>query len=259
MEQALQKYRSMARSAQTAQTTERQVTRDELITEYAPLIKKVACKIAVRLPHSVELDDLISSGVLGLMDAIDKFDPSKSTNFKTYAEIRIRGAILDELRSLDWVPRSVRQKLSRLEAAYTSLEQSFGRAPSDEEVAQSLGIDVVDLLDMLGKVHPISVVSFEDLGLGTEREQRDFLQCIRDENVADPQTRLRYSRIRKSLGEAIETLPQKQRVVISLYYLEALNLKEIGKILGVTESRVSQLHSQAVILLRTNVKQALFN
>jgi RNA polymerase sigma factor FliA len=256
MEQALLKYRSMAL---TAAATEQKATRDELITEFAPLIKKVACKIASRLPHSIELDDLISSGVLGLMDAIDKYDPQKSTNFKTYAEIRIRGAILDELRSLDWVPRSVRQKLSRLEAAYTNVERTSGRAPLDEEIASAMGIEVKDLFELLGKVHPISVVSFEDLGLGTEREQRDFLQCIKDENTADPQTRLRFSRIRKSLVEAIEVLPEKQRVVISLYYFEDLNLKEIGKILGVTESRVSQLHSQAVIFLRTSCKQALFN
>ncbi|MBM4319253.1 MAG: FliA/WhiG family RNA polymerase sigma factor [Deltaproteobacteria bacterium] len=238
---------------------QRSVSREELIARYLPLIKKVARKVANRLPQSVELDDLVSSGVPGLIDAIDKYDPQKSTNFVSYAEIRIRGAILDELRSLDWVPRSVRQKLSRLEATYTTLEQRYGRNPSDEEVSEAMGLEVEEFNDLLGKVHPITVVSFEDLGLGTERDQRDFLQCVRDESDTDPQSKVRYNRIRKTLAEAIELLPEKHRVVISLYYYEDLNLKEIGKVLGVTESRVSQLHSQAVLMLRGNLKQALFH
>lgn len=230
--------------------------RNELIERFAPLVHKVARKIAARLPQSVEIDDLIGSGVPGLIDAVDRFDPSKGASFSSYAEIRIRGAILDELRSLDWVPRSVRAKLARVEAVYAALEQDLGRSPTEEEAAVALGIDTDTLLEFLGRMHPISVVSFEDLGLGTEREQRCFLQSVRDEGEQDIQTRLRLGRLRRCLTEAIEALPEKQRIVISLYYYEDLNLKEIGKILGVTESRACQLHTQAVLTLRRSLEHS---
>ncbi len=233
--------------------------RAELITRYVPLIRKVANQLAMRLPPSVEYDDLVSSGVLGLISAIDRYDPTKGTNFKSYAEIRIRGAILDELRSLDWVPRSVRQRVSKLHAVYGRLEQELGRKPTDKEVAGRLGLPLGEFYALLNRSHPMSIVSFEDLGIGGDQEQRDFLDCLKDESAVDPHVKLKLNRVRAALTHAIEQLPDRQRTVLSLYYFEDLNLREIGKILGVTESRISQIHTQAINNLRKSLKRSLLN
>ena len=253
MANALPRYHQMSRTA----APDAAVTRDDLLREYAPLVRRVAYKIAARLPHSVEVDDLISTGVLGLIDAVKKFDPAKSNNFRSYAEIRIRGAILDELRHMDWVPRSVRQRAGEIESAYLKLQRERGRPVSDAEVAEHLGLELDAFHALVDRVKPMTVVSFEDLNVGGAGEQRNVLACIKDEREPDPHSQLLHERLREGLEGALDELPEKQRLVLSLYYFEDLNLKEIGRILGVTESRISQLHSMAVLQLRGQLRSSL--
>ena len=232
-------------------------SRNELVERYAPLVKVVASKIAQRLPPSVELDDLISAGIIGLLDAIDKYDAEKSNNFRRYAEIRVRGAILDELRSLDWVSRSVRRQASKIGTIEKSMKQKLGRQPSEEEMADELGLDTEGYRELLNKLKPVLVVSFEDLGTGGDNERRNFDDFIKDPRAISPHEQAYFTKVRRVLGEIIEKLPEKQRIVISLYYFEDMNLKEIGKVLDVTESRISQLHSQAVKNLNLKLKKRL--
>ncbi len=231
--------------------------RNALIEKYAPMIKHLALKIASRLPSHIELEDLINSGVIGLMDAIDKFDPSKGVRFETYAEFRIRGAILDELRAQDWVSRSVRQKANLLSRTYAELEQKLGRAATDEEVMRTLGIDREGFHKLLTMVRSISVVNWEDIS-GREKVDDD-----RSEPASglwtgqDPARDVAVSRIRRELEKAIETLPEMERVVVALYYYADLNMKEIGQVLDITESRISQIHTKAVLRLRGKLLQTL--
>jgi RNA polymerase sigma factor for flagellar operon FliA len=229
--------------------------KDKLILEYAPLIKFIAQKIAVRLPSNIELDDLISSGVIGLMDAIEKYDPSRDNKFKTYAEFRIRGAILDELRAQDWVPRSVRDKSKMLDRATLELESSLGRSASEEEVAGKLGISMDEYFDLLNQVRPISVLSIDDAATFSNVDKKSILNILEGCKLNNPLTQLNLKSVKEVVAKAIEDLPERQRLVLSLYYYEDLNLKEIGKILRVTESRVSQLHAQAISRLRAKLAQ----
>lgn len=231
--------------------------RDQLIMDYAPLIRFVAQRISARLPSNIEIDDLISAGVIGLMDAIEKYDPSRDNKFKTYAEFRIRGAILDELRSQDWVPRSVRDKAKRIERAYIELEQKYGRAVTDTELSTALGMTLEEYYDMISKVKAVSLLSVDELTIHNQHEKRSLLESLENVNSKNPFIQLKSKSIRKLLINNIEQLPEKQKLVLSLYYYEELNLKEIGKILEVTESRVSQLHTQAVDKLRSKLKVEL--
>ena len=231
------------------------VPRDILIERYAPLAKVVASKIAARLPSSVELDDLISAGVIGLIDAIDKYDAEKSNNFKKYAEIRIRGAILDELRAMDWVSRTVRRQSAKLDTAQRRLRVDLGRDASDQEMAQELGVDLDQYFELLHKLQPVLLISFEDLGVNQDGEKRSFAQYLKDHKAADPSVVVHFRRLRHMLGEMVEQLAEKQRIVITLYYFESMNLKEIGKVLDVTESRISQLHAAAVRNLKQKVRR----
>jgi RNA polymerase sigma factor for flagellar operon FliA len=225
--------------------------RDQLIMDYSPLIRFVAQRIASRLPSNIDIEDLISSGVIGLMDAIDKYDPSRDNKFKTYAEFRIRGAILDELRSQDWVPRSVRDKAKRLDRTAADLEQKFGRKATDDELSQALGMPIDDFFDMNAKVKGVQLLSIDDFG-GTNgnAERRSLLDSLENPNSKNPFTQLRNASARDILRRHIDELPEKQKLVLQLYYFEDLNLKEIGRILEVTESRVSQLHTQAIEKLK---------
>ncbi len=231
--------------------------RDQLIMDYAPLIRFVAQRIASRLPSNIDIDDLISAGVIGLMDAIEKYDPSRDNKFKTYAEFRIRGAILDELRSQDWVPRSVRDKAKRIERTYAELEQRFGRAVTDAELSEALGIDLDEYHDMVSKVKAVALLSVDDLTLPYQHERKSLLESLESSSTKSPFSQLKSKSVRKILMSNIEELPEKQKLVLSLYYYEDLNLKEIGRILEVTESRVSQLHTQAVERLRLKLKSVL--
>lgn len=230
-------------------------TRDKLVLEYAPLIKYIAQKIAARLPANIELDDLISSGVIGLMDAMDKYDASRDNKFKTYAEFRIRGAILDELRAQDWVPRSVREKAKLLERCYSKIEQRKGRQATDEEVCQELGITQNEYHDLLNQVRSVSLLSFDDISHFSKADKRTIHGAgEHGMRVSTPFSEVNVASIKKLISDAIHDLPEKQRLVLSLYYYEDLNLKEIGRVLDVTESRVSQLHTQAIIRLKARLK-----
>ncbi|MBC7533148.1 MAG: FliA/WhiG family RNA polymerase sigma factor [Oligoflexus sp.] len=231
--------------------------RDQLIMDYAPLIRFVAQRIAARLPSNIDIDDLISAGVIGLMDAIEKYDPSRDNKFKTYAEFRIRGAILDELRSQDWVPRSVRDKAKKIEKTYAELEQKFGRAVTDEELSAALGIQLDEYYDMVSKVKAVTLLSIDELSGPNQQDRKSLLECLENVSSKNPFTQLKSKGIRDLLVKHIDELPEKQKLVLSLYYYEDLNLKEIGRILEVTESRVSQLHTQAVEKLRSKLKPIL--
>ncbi len=228
---------------------------DEIVREYAPMIKYVANRIALRLPPHIEVDDLISVGVLGLIDAIEKYDPSRGAKFKTYAEFRVRGSILDELRSLDWVPRSVRQKASEVDQASRRLQGQLGRPPEDEELAEELGVSLDDFFTTLNDTRSMPMLSLDDLGIAKDSgEQQSLLDCLAGKSDADPHMQLRLTELKQIIAKAIDTLPEKERLMISLYYYEELTMKEIGEVLSITESRVSQIHSKAVFRLRTKLR-----
>lgn len=231
--------------------------KDKLVVEYAPLIKFIAQKIAVRLPSNIELDDLVSSGVIGLMDAIDKYDPTRDNKFKTYAEFRIRGAILDELRAQDWVPRSIRDKAKLLDKTMVTLEAELGRIPTDEEVAKALNVNIDEFHEMLNQVRPVSLLSIDESQTFSNVDKKSILNILEGCKLHNPFNQLNLKTVKDIVTQAIEELPERQRLVLSLYYYEDLNLKEIGKVLRVTESRVSQLHAQAVSRLRNKLAQTL--
>lgn len=247
----------MANVARKYKTPARKVdkrTKEKLILEYAPLIKFIAQKIAVRLPSNIEFDDLVSSGVIGLMDAIDKYDPSRDNKFKTYAEFRIRGAILDELRAQDWVPRSVREKAKSLERVHMRLEQALGRIPTEDELTTELKMTKEEYFSLLNQVKSVSILSLDEAGSFNSSDRKSILSLIESCKIPSPIAQLNIKAVKEIVTKAIESLPEKQRLVLSLYYYEDLNLKEIGRVLSVTESRVSQLHTQAVLWLRRKLR-----
>lgn len=231
--------------------------RNELILTYTPLIKYIASRLASRLPPHISIDDLTSCGIIGLIDAIDKFDLSKNVQFKTYAEFRIKGAMLDELRSLDWVPRSVRRKITDLEKAYADLEKKLGRPATDEEVAESLRMNMDGFHKLLDET---KTVSFMDIELLRQKNSNSVLPetsetYLFDDN--DPFSAINLSQIRDVLAKSIGELPEKEKLTVSLYYFDELTMKEIGHILGYTESRISQMHSKAMLRLRSKLKKEL--
>ena len=230
--------------------------KEQIVLEHTPLIRYIVNRIAVRLPSHIDLDDLHNTGVIGLMDAIEKYDPDKNCKFKTYAEFRIKGAILDQLRSLDWVPRSVRQKSRRLERAYGEVEQRLGRSASEEEVADSLGLQIDKFHELLNQVRGISLVNLEEIrGSGPDGDRNgSFADIVEDVHSENPFASLKLQEMKEIIGDTIATLPEKERLVVSLYYYEDLNMKEIGSILGITESRVCQIHTKAVLRLRSKLK-----
>ncbi|MGZ5278724.1 MAG: FliA/WhiG family RNA polymerase sigma factor [Pseudobdellovibrionaceae bacterium] len=247
---AVKKYKDEPRKIQPTE-------KDKLVLEYAPLIKFIAQKIAVRLPSNIELDDLISSGVIGLMDAIDKYDPTRDNKFKTYAEFRIRGAILDELRAQDWVPRSIRDKAKLLDKTMANLEADLGRIPTDDEVAKTLNVSIDEFHELLNQVRPVSLLSIDESQTFSNVDKKSILNILEGCKLNNPFNQLNIKSVKDIVTQAIEELPERQRLVLSLYYYEDLNLKEIGKVLRVTESRVSQLHAQAVSRLRNKLAQTL--
>jgi RNA polymerase sigma factor for flagellar operon FliA len=230
--------------------------RDALIQQYTPLIKYIASRIAMRLPPNVILDDLISAGVIGLIDAIEKYDPNRNTQFKTYAEFRIKGAILDELRSLDWVPRSVRKKFHRIEAAYTKLQKDTGRPARDDEVAAELGVDMEEFHRLLDASRAVSLLSLDGAGsFAANLSRDDVVDVVAGTKGEDPAEALGLSELRDEVAKAIESLPVKERYVVSLYYYEELTMKEIGEVMGYTESRISQMHTKAMFRLRSKLRE----
>ena len=227
---------------------------EDLILKYAPLIKYIANRIAARLPMHIDIQDMINSGVLGLMDAIEKFDPDKGVKFETYAEYRIKGSILDSLRAMDWVPRSVRKVATILENTYAELEKRLGRPATDEEVATAMDVGVEKLHKIVNRVSNVSMVSLER-DTKNSNTKHSLLDRLISEDNETPFDRLDVAELRDMLANNIERLPEKERVVISLYYYNELTMKEIGKILKLTESRVSQIHTKAVIRLRGKLRK----
>ena len=229
--------------------------RERLILHYAPLVKYVAGRIGAGLPHSVEQADLVSNGMFGLMDALEKYDPGREVKFETYAIPRIRGAIIDELRAMDWVPRSVRFKAREVDKANAELEGRLGREPTDGEVAQQLGVSLEDLHEMVTQISLVSVMALEETigGGGEDGESRSLLDTLADVAGGDPTAALEGQEMRSMLSHAISGLSEREKVVVTLYYFEGLTLAEIGEILGVTESRVCQIHTKAVGSLRTGL------
>jgi RNA polymerase sigma factor for flagellar operon FliA len=235
--------------------------RELFIRQYAPLVKYVAGKVAVGMPHSVEFDDLVGFGVFGLLDAIEKFDPDKNVKFKTYAVTRIRGAIFDELRSIDWVPRSVRQKTREVEEAIGSLEAQLGRTATDQEIADSMRMSESEFIKTMMKISGTSILSLNDVWFsGDENDKVSIGEGIESPVSLNPDVIVEKDEIRRVIVEAIEDLPDKEKKILVLYYYEDLTLKEIGKVLDVTESRVSQLHTKAILRLRaklTNIRKGI--
>ncbi len=234
------------------------VKRNELINTFTPIIKYIASRMAHKLPSHISPDDLVSCGIIGLIDAIDKFDVKKEVQFKTYAEFRIKGAMLDELRALDWMPRSVRRKISELETAYAKLEKVLGRPATDEEVAESLDIDLEKFYKLLDET---KTVSFMDIDLlrkkATVPVDSSLAESLFHGDQEDPFTIITLSQLRNLMGHAISELPKNEKLTVSLYYFDELTMKEIGQVLGYTESRISQMHSKAMLRLRNKLKQAL--
>ncbi len=228
-----------------------QELRDYFVIKYAPLVKYVAGKISMGMPQNIEFDDLVSYGVFGLIDAINKFDPNRGIKFKTYAMTRIRGAIFDELRSIDWIPRSIRQKAKQIEQVIADLENKLGRTVEDEEIAQELGVSADQFQSLLNKLSGTSMLSLNDIWyLGDDSDELSILETLEAPDNMNPDVLIEKEEIRDYIIDAIKKLPDKEKKVIVLYYYEDLTLKEIGEVLDVTESRVSQLHTKAIMRLR---------
>jgi RNA polymerase sigma factor for flagellar operon FliA len=229
------------------------VYRDQLITEYLPYVKRIVQRLAVHLPSTVDVDDLMNVGVIGLIQAVDRYDPRRDNKFMTYAIFRIKGAVLSELRARDFLSRSNRRKIRELETAYLRLEQKLGREADDEEVASELGVDLEQVY-RTKQMSSISFISLEELGVSSRDEKEKLLSYLVN-NEDDALSITKLKELKKALVEAIRQLPEKERLVISLYYQDELTMKETGKALGITESRVSQIHSQAILHLRAKLRK----
>lgn len=236
--------------------------RDRLIRQYMPLVKHVAGRLSVGMPDCVEYDDLVGFGQFGLLDAINKYDPSKNVKFKTYAVTRIRGSIFDELRELDWVPRSVRQKSREIEDTIVELEAKLGRTATDSEVAEKMGVSITEYQNMIMKIGGTSVLSLNDVWYsGDDSEHMSIGDSIESPKSLNPDVIVEREDVKRILFQAINELPKNEKMVIVLYYHEDLTFKEIGKVLNVSESRISQLHSNANVRLRaklTSIKKGIF-
>lgn len=226
------------------------LNKDQLVTRFAPLVKRIAYHLMAKLPASVEVEDLIQNGMMGLLDAIGRFEEGLGAQFETYAVQRIRGAMLDGLRDNDWLPRSLRRDMRRIESAIHVLEQRHGRQPSESELAETLGMPLADYQKMLNEARGHQLVYFEDFA---DSEHDDFFEHNCGRSEADPLELLTQKGMRESLVRAIEDLPEREKMVMSLYYDDELNLREIGEVMGVSESRICQLHTQAVARLRARV------
>jgi RNA polymerase sigma factor for flagellar operon FliA len=227
--------------------------RDQLITEYLPYVKRIVQRLAVHLPSTVDIDDLMNVGVIGLIQAVDRYDPRRDNKFMTYAIFRIKGAVLSELRARDFLSRSNRRKIRELESVYLRLEQKLGREADDHEIAKELGVDLEQVY-RTKQMSSISFISLEELGVSSRDEKEKLLSYLIN-NDDDALSMTKLKELKEAMAQAIKQLPEKERQVISLYYLEELTMKETGKVLGITESRVSQIHSQAILHLRTKLRK----
>lgn len=233
--------------------------REQLILHYVPLVKYVAGRVAIGLPANVDFDDLVSYGVFGLVDAVEKFDPGRGIKFETYAVARIRGAVIDGLRAIDWIPRSVRQKAKELEQTIAELEARLGRPATDREVSDSLGLTIEQYHELLAEVKGIALASLDEIWAGEGDDDGTggvrFGEMIEDSASEDPSLTVESDEVRRLLADAIDQLPERERLVVALYYYEELTLREIGEVLGVSESRVSQIHTKALLRLRAKLSR----
>jgi RNA polymerase sigma factor FliA len=230
-----------------------QRSRERLILQYSPLVKYVAGRVSVGLPASIEHADLVSYGMFGLIDAIEKFDLTKGVKFETYAIARIKGAIIDELRSIDWIPRSVRAKAREVEKALTTLETRLRRTPTEAELAAELGLGLKELRTMLTQVSLTSLVALDESLGGEEGERQALVDTLQDPKAPDPESSYEDTELKAMLGEAIARMSEREKTVVVLYYFEGMTLAQIGEVLGVTESRICQLHTKAVLGLRAKM------
>jgi RNA polymerase sigma factor for flagellar operon FliA len=247
-EDTLQLWRDYRRSGD-------QRIRDRLILTYAPLVKYVAGRLGSGLPAHVDEGDLVSYGLLGLIAAIERYDPDRDVKFETYAIARIKGSILDELRAMDWVPRSVRSRAREIERAIADLEAKLGRAPTDEEIATKIGISQEELEGSLTDISRSSIAALDELWTvsGSGGDQIALIDTIEDESLPDPQSAMSATEMKEAIADSIARLPEREKLVVTLYYYEDLTLREIGEVLGVTESRVSQLHTKAILRLKARL------
>ncbi len=254
----------MARADETQQLwleyrrTGDQHLRDRLVLTYAPLVKYVAGRLGSGLPAHVDEGDLVSYGLLGLMGAIERYDPARDVKFETYAIARIKGQIIDELRAMDWVPRSVRSRARDIERAIGELEAKLGRAPTDEEISGKLGLSTDELEESLSEIARSSIAALDELWTvsGSGGDQVALIDTIEDERAPDPENTFSRTEQKEAIADAIARLPEREKLVVTLYYYEELTLREIGEVLGVTESRVSQLHTKAILRLKAHLSAA---
>ena len=229
--------------------------RERLILQYSPLVKYVAGRVSVGLPATIEHADLVSYGMFGLIDAIEKFDLDKGVKFETYAIARIKGAIIDELRSIDWIPRSVRAKARDVEKALAALELRLRRTPTEQELADELDVEIKDLRQMLTQVSLVSVVALDESFAGDDNERQALVDTLQDPKAPDPQSSYEDVEMRQLLATAINRMSEREKTVLVLYYFEGMTLAQIGRVLGVTESRVCQMHTKAVLGLRAKMSE----
>ncbi len=254
----MQKGRSRADSAKAYQAQSSRSSRENKLMEYLPLVKYIAGRIAIGLPKSVELDDLINAGVVGLIEAHNNFDPGKGVKFESYASMRIRGAILDELRAIDWAPRSTRAKSREMEKAIAELENRMGRSPSEQEIAENLDMSLDELYKLLDDLSSTTLLSLDELTYGSEDDKPvPLVDTLQSGDRTDALTDLERDEMRDLLVESIGLLTDQERLVIALYYYEELTLKEIGQVLELSESRVSQIHTKSVLSLRAKLRMRL--
>jgi RNA polymerase sigma factor for flagellar operon FliA len=225
--------------------------KDQCLRDYAPMVKRLAHQMMSRLPYSVQIDDIIQAGMMGLLDAANRYDEIHGAQFETYATQRIRGAMLDELRNADWLPRSLRRDMRKIEQAVSRLQQKLGRPPNETEIAKELNVSLVEYQQMLQESRGAQLIYYEDF---QDEEHDDFFERFEFSNDYDPQALLQDERFKVELTRAIDLLPERERMVMGMIYEQELNLREAGEVLGVTESRISQLHSQAVARLRAALK-----
>ncbi len=230
--------------------------KNQLLTEHAPLVKRLAYQLKTKLPPSVEVDDLIQAGMIGLLDAVNRYEDTHGAQFETYAIQRIRGSMLDELRTTDWLPRNLRQNMRRIEAAISALQQSLGRMPNETEIARSLKISLEEYQDMLTEGSGHQLVYYEDYH--DDDDHDNFLDRYCSDISGDPLAGLLDEGFKSALIGAIEDLPEREKILMGLYYEQEMNLKEIGAVMGVSESRVCQLHSQAIARVRANLRGQLW-
>jgi RNA polymerase sigma factor FliA len=230
--------------------------REKIILQYTPFIKYIAHRLAMRLPPHISVEDLMGVGVIGLMDALNKFDPGRNVGFKTYAEFRIRGAMLDELRSLDWVPRSVRQKATEVEKTILHLEKKKGGPAEDEEIAQEMGLSMEAYHELLAQVKGVCLMEIDTLQQRLpELADEELLGLLHDKKENDPFHLLSVKEVKEVLASAIDELSEREREVLSLYYYEELTLKEIGEVMDLTESRICQIHTKGILKLRGRLRK----